>query len=601
MQSPNLSARGHFLALVAVCGAFGAFAQTGPNNPAAAVNNPAIGVNPWSTPGNVFSSNDARATVATKGTTNLLSATDFGFSLSGAYNVTGIQLDVERSTLGPVDVALLDGWTSGLTKTVSAGTDRCLVVIHAAENGTTRQDITAMTYGGRNMTQLTEVTIGGAATFSAHLEAWILLDAELALAGSTTIVPTYAAGATLIEYCNTFSAAVFQNVDQLIPASATVTSGGTGNTNPHQLGSALATLAGSMAVNAVMTGNNTNPAVAIGGTNTYTINSGYTEGTDIYFANASMPTSGGSLQTAHKPIATGGTEQPSCTFAGDVNRHAMLAFTLQRPREVDQFVHLLKAGSLVGNNLASGTPWPTTDAYATYGGATELWGQTWYLADINASNFGATLSALVQNGTARVDHMRITVFTVSNLPIELLDFRATPQSDVVQLDWVTATEHDNDHFVVQRSRDGLTFEDIESVDGAGNSLSTLYYTTRDMQPLNGTSYYRLTQVDTDGATTSSDVVSVSRGTGNAAVYPNPSAGVFTIYDVSLRNGQVAVYTEDMRLVRTHITTGSDVQIHIEDLPDGTYVLMMRSGDEVRTERVMKVSRGSRGRLAVVSP
>ena len=34
---------------------------------------------------------------------------------------------------------------------------------------------------------------------------------------------------------------------------------------------------------------------------------------------------------------------------------------------------------------------------------------------------------------------------VSNLPIELLDFRATPQGDVVQLDWVTATEHDNDH------------------------------------------------------------------------------------------------------------------------------------------------------------
>ncbi|MBK6541575.1 MAG: T9SS type A sorting domain-containing protein [Flavobacteriales bacterium] len=590
MQSPILSMRGYFLALVALCGAFGAFAQIGPNNPAAATNDPAIGVNPWANPGNVFTSNDARATVATKGSSNLLTATDFGFSLSGAYNVTGIQLDVERSTLGPADVSLLDGWTSGLTKTVSAGTDRCLVVIHAAENGTTHQDITAMTYGGRSMTPISEVTTGGGATFSAHVEAWILLDAELALAGSTTIVPTYEPGATLTEYCPTFSAAVFQNVDQVIPVSASVTSGGTGNTNPHQLGSALATLEGSMAVNAVMTGNFTNPAVAIGGTNTYTINSGYTEGTDIYFANASMPTSGGCLQTAHKSIATAGTEQPSCTFAGDVNRHAMLAFTLQRPREVDQLVHLLKAGSLVGNNLASGTPWPTSDATATYGGPTELWGQTWYLADINANNFGVALSALVQNGTARVDHVTITVFTVSNLPIELLDFRATPQGEVVQLDWVTATEHDNDHFLVQRSRDGVTFEDIESVEGAGNSLSTLYYNTRDMHPLNGTSYYRLKQVDTDGATTCSDVVSVSRGTGNAMVYPNPSAGVFTIYDVSLRNGQVAVYSEDMRLVRTHITTGSDVQIHLEDLPDGTYVLMMRSGDQIRTERVMKVSR-----------
>ena len=464
------------------------------------------------------------------------------------------------------------------------------MVIHAAENGTTSQDLIGLTYGGRSLTQLSEVVTGGGPTFSARVEAWILLDAELALAGSTTIVPTYAAGATLIEYCTTFSAAVFQHVDQGMPASASVTSGSTGNTNPHQLGSALTTLAGSMAVNAVMCGNFTNTATPIGGANTYTINSGYTEGTDIYFANASMPTSGGCLQTAHKAIATSGTEQPSCTFAGDVNRHAMLAFTLQRPREVDQLVQLLKAGSLVGSSLASGTPWPSSDAYTSYGGPTELWGETWYLNDINANDFGVALSALVQNGTARVDHVRVTVFTVSNLPIELLDFRATPQGDLVRLDWVTATEHNNDHFLVQRSRDGLTFEDIESVDGAGNSLSTLYYTTRDMYPLNGTSYYRLKQVDTDGASTCSDVVSVSRGTGNAVVYPNPSAGVFTIYDVSLRNGQVAVYSEDMRLVRTHITNGSDVQIHLEDLPDGTYVLMMRSGDEVRTERVMKVSR-----------
>ncbi|MBK7087223.1 MAG: T9SS type A sorting domain-containing protein [Flavobacteriales bacterium] len=590
MQSPNLSARGYFLALVALCGAFVTSAQTGPNNPASATNDPAIGVNPWANPGNVFTSNDARATVATKGSSNLLTATDFGFSLSGAYNVTGIQLDVERSTLGPVDVSLLDGWTSGLTKTVSAGTDRCLGDPRGRERHHApryhRHDLWRPQYDADQRSDDRR---------RSHLfrsrEAWILLDAELSLAGSTTIVPTYEPGATLTEYCPTFSAAVFQNVDQVIPVSASVTSGGTGNTNPHQLGSALATLEGSMAVNAVMTGNFTNPATPIDGTNTYTINSGYTEGTDIYFANASMPTSGGCLQTAHKPIPAVGTEQPSCTFAGDVNRHAMLAFTLQRPREVDQLVHLLKAGSLVGNNLASGTPWPTSDATATYGGPTELWGQTWYLADINANNFGVALSALVQNGTARVDHVTITVFTVSNLPIELLDFRATPQGEVVQLDWVTATEHDNDHFLVQRSRDGLTFEDIESVEGAGNSLSTLYYNTRDMHPLNGTSYYRLTQVDTDGASTCSDVVSVSRGTGNAVVYPNPSAGVFTIYDVSLRNGQVAVYSEDMRLVRTHITTGSDVQIHLEDLPDGTYVLMMRSGDEVRTERVMKVSRG----------
>src|SRR6185295_5903293 len=98
-------------------------------------------------------------------------------------------------------------------------------------------------------------------------------------AGSTTIAPTYAGGVTLTEYTETFSSVVYQNVDQLVPVTSTQASGAVGTTNPHQLGSAITTIAGSMAVNAVTEGNNTSPTASTnGGTNTYTINSGYTEG-----------------------------------------------------------------------------------------------------------------------------------------------------------------------------------------------------------------------------------------------------------------------------------------------------------------------------------
>lgn len=75
---------------------------------------------------------------------------------------------------------------------------------------------------------------------------------------------------------------------------------------------------------------------------------------------------------------------------------------------------LIKAGAVVGSDLGSGT-WTATDTYGTYGGASNLWGTTWSVAEINASTFGAALSATISAAAeefaeAYVDHIRITVY-----------------------------------------------------------------------------------------------------------------------------------------------------------------------------------------------
>lgn len=566
-----------------------AAAQIGPNVPTVSANSTGTGSISWTSTSNVLASDNNYSTVATKGLTNYLSGMDFEFNLTGPANVLGIQLGIERRTQSPNNVALLNNWSSGLTKTISAGTDRCLVVIYAQENGTTRLDITGMTYGGRTMTQATELTVGGGAAFSGTIEVWTLLEAEIALAAGTTIVPTYGGG-TQTEFCETFSSAVFRSVDQLAPVSDTRSSGAQGTNNPHQFASALTTLEGSMAVNAALCGNNTTPASTNGGTNTYTINSSYTEGTDIYFANTAVaPTSGGSFETAHKAITTNGTEQPACTFAGSVNRWLAVGLTLQRAREFDNEVRLLKGGVIGGSNLASAAPWPTSDAVVTYGGPTALWGRTWLLSDINAVDFGAALSARVQNGTASVDNYLITVYMQVTLPIELLHFRAVQEGELVRVDWATATEVNNDHFVVQRSLDGAVFEDVERVEGAGNSGNTLFYSSTDEQPRNGSNYYRLKQVDIDGTTDYSDMVAVEVNQKELVVFPNPTDGAVTLLDVVLGLDQVAIYSSDMRLIRTHVGAGANPAIHLGDLPDGTYIIMVRRGEDIRTTRVVKAS------------
>ncbi|MFN8458290.1 MAG: hypothetical protein U0401_27170 [Anaerolineae bacterium] len=85
----------------------------------------------------------------------------------------------------------------------------------------------------------------------------------------------------------------------------------------------------------------------------------------------------------------------------------------------DSTVRLLKAGALVGSNLASGTTWPTNSfATATYGDTANLWGTTWTPADINNTNFGVALSAVSSSPLSRtldVDYIQVTVtYSVNN-------------------------------------------------------------------------------------------------------------------------------------------------------------------------------------------
>ncbi|MDX1651491.1 MAG: hypothetical protein R3277_03300 [Brumimicrobium sp.] len=84
------------------------------------------------------------------------------------------------------------------------------------------------------------------------------------------------------------------------------------------------------------------------------------------------------------------------------------------------------------------------------------------------------------------------------LPVELLEMTATPVKNDVEISWTTASERNNNYFVLSHSTDGYNFEVINSIPGAGNSINTLYYQTVHIYPENGLNYYRLESVDYDG-------------------------------------------------------------------------------------------------------
>ncbi len=89
--------------------------------------------------------------------------------------------------------------------------------------------------------------------------------------------------------------------------------------------------------------------------------------------------------------------------------------------------------------------------------------------------------------------------TEAALPIELGHFDVQSNDKNVSIEWSTLTEINNDFFTIQRSKDGLIYEDIATIIGAGNSVTLRNYIFIDKNPFFGRSYYRLKQTDYDGA------------------------------------------------------------------------------------------------------
>jgi hypothetical protein len=109
------------------------------------------------------------------------------------------------------------------------------------------------------------------------------------------------------------------------------------------------------------------------------------------------------------------------------------------------------------------------------------------------------------------------------LPVEWLRFTGTLQDTRVLLDWSTATETNNDYFIVERSIDGRDYTAVSGrIRGAGTSYSYQGYQVYDHEPRPGLNYYRIRQTDYNGDHKYSPLISVDVSAGqDAFFFPNP--------------------------------------------------------------------------------
>jgi len=125
----------------------------------------------------------------------------------------------------------------------------------------------------------------------------------------------------------------------------------------------------------------------------------------------------GSTQSKYLKATNFGFSIPSgATIDGIVVEFERKASQSSGNNVKDSEIKIVKGGTIQTTNKAdTATNWSTTEAYFTYGSSTELWGTTWTDSDINASDFGVVLKAvLTYSGkgsvTASVDHVKITVY-----------------------------------------------------------------------------------------------------------------------------------------------------------------------------------------------
>ncbi|QKG54302.1 T9SS type A sorting domain-containing protein [Hymenobacter sp. BRD67] len=204
---------------------------------------------------------------------------------------------------------------------------------------------------------------------------------------------------------------------------------------------------------------------------------------------------------------------------------------------------------------------------------------------VNSGNFGADGSYLnfcdagapstgfdSRGGTIGSN---VTFCGAAPLPVTLTSFTAQLRQGQVQLRWTTASELGNEKFVLERSATGAGFAAIGEVAGQGTVPTASSYAFLDAQPLPGRSYYRLRQLDLDGNSTLSPVVSVSREQAPVQLYPNPTDGLLTLDLRSLPAAACPVrllsLAGQVQLAQTLL--GGQLQpLSLRAVPAGSYLL-----------------------------
>ena len=174
------------------------------------------------------------------------------------------------------------------------------------------------------------------------------------------------------------------------------------------------------------------------------------------------------------------------------------------------------------------------------------------------------------------------------LPVLYARFNAEKQAKTALLSWTTGSEINNDYFVIERSKDSKNYTKIGEIKGAGNSAEFVDYRFTDENPAEGVNYYRLRQVDFDGAENMSAVKVVqmnNRGATALTVYPTLTEDNVTVdlTDYNETELNAKIISVSGTLVRSFTLSGATKStVNVAELMPGVYLMSVQSKGSIAT-------------------
>jgi autotransporter-associated beta strand protein len=213
-------------------------------------------------------------------------------------------------------------------------------------------------------------------------------------------------------------------------------------------------------------------------------------------------------------------------------------------------------------------------------------GSGWEIPTMGTSSVsGTTLTYTGYKGT--FSPFAIGGSSIFALPVELKEFKATCQSDYIQIEWTTASEIKNKAFELFKSDDAKDWKLIHTTEGQGTKATETQYSFKDLDKKE--SYYRLKDIDEDGVENWSQIIfaDCKNDVSGIQIYPNPASDFIKVIIPFEENTTLNILSMEGKTLKSMPSVSKNNLIHIKDLANGVYIIEIKNQKQIEQIKFLK--------------
>lgn len=170
------------------------------------------------------------------------------------------------------------------------------------------------------------------------------------------------------------------------------------------------------------------------------------------------------------------------------------------------------------------------------------------------------------------------------LPVELIKFEGVCENNVVNLNWATASERNNDYFEIEASKDGLEYDLIQKIEASGNSSSLKYYEYAFKNQ--NYSYLKLKQKDYDGMESELETIYIDCGEkSDVYLFPNPTNQFVNIHNLKF-DSEIILLDATGKIILQDKNTSENYQYEMNNLNQGIYFIQIINQGKTSTHKLI---------------